>query len=172
MTTCQQDFYRRKGHQKTGLRWTVALIHKLMANAWDMWEHRNAILHGASDDYHTRRETAKVDREISKEFIKGSNNLLRKHKHLFRSKRRVLKMELMDKRRWLESVQGARRAWQTHKDSMPSYEGERRGVTTWLARSNPGMTITWSRNNRNSSNNNSNNTTKNRGARSRTPSSR
>ena len=163
LTAYQQDYYRRQGSQKTGLRWTVALIHKLMATAWDMWEHRNSILHGASDDYHTRRETAKADREISKEFLKGKQDLLRRHKHLLRSKRQVLRLELMDKHRWLESVQGARKAWQHHKDSMPSYEGERRGMENFLEEANPGITARWARNNNNH---------KNRGTGPRTPGTR
>ena len=88
-TEYQNDCYRTQDSKKTGLRWTVALIHKLMATAWDMWEHRNAVLHGATEDYHTKRETAKADREITKEFLKGKKDILRRHKHLFRSKRRV-----------------------------------------------------------------------------------
>ena len=142
MTAYQQDYYRRQGQHRTGLRWTVALIHKLMATAWDMWEHRNSVLHGTSEDYHTRRETAKVDREISREFIEGSHNLTRRHKHLMRSKRKVLRMELTDKRRWLESMQGARKAWEADRSSI-SYDGERRGMVNWLAEANPGRNEGW-----------------------------
>ena len=142
ITDYQDAHYSKQDSKKTGLRWTVAIIHKLMATAWDMWEHRNAVLHGTSDDYHTKRETAKADRAITKEFLKGKQNLLRKHKHLFQSKRRVLCMTLTDKRRWLDSVEGARRAWKHYKDSMPSYEGERRGMRNWLVQVNPNMQST------------------------------
>ena len=141
ITDYQNDHYRKLDSKKSGLRWTVALIHKLMATAWDMWEHRNAVLHGATADYHTKRETAKADTEITKEFLKGKHEILRRHKHLFRSKRRIMNMNLTDKRRWLDSVKGARRAWKHHQDSMPSYEGEREGITAWLSQVNPPMQL-------------------------------
>ena len=141
MTEYQNDYYRKQDSKKTGLRWTVALIHKLMATAWDMWEHRNAILHGTTNDYHTKRETAKADRTITKEFLKGKKDILRRHKHLFRSKRRVLNLNLTDKRRWLDSVKGARKAWKHSQDSMPTYTGERTGINAWLSQVNPPMQL-------------------------------
>ena len=41
----QQRYYEYIRSKKTGLRWTSALIRKLWQIAWDMWEHRNGILH-------------------------------------------------------------------------------------------------------------------------------
>ena len=140
ITEHQEGYYQRMDSKKTGLRWTVAIIHKMMATAWDMWDHRNAFLHGTSDDYHTRRETAKVDRLITKQFLKGKQKILRRHKHLFRSKRRVMRLNLTDKRRWLDSVRGARRAWQHAQTSTPNLEGMRRGMRAWLLPANPHMT--------------------------------
>ena len=173
MTDYQHDYYRRHGYKRTGFRWTVALINKLMATAWDMWEHRNSVLHGISEDYHTRRETNKADNDIKKEFRKGSDKVLRRHKRLFRSRRQTLNLHLTDKLRWLDSVTGARRAWKTYQDSH-NYEGERRGIRNWQQTGSctqPGTEMTWQRNNNSNSNNNSNNN-KNRDNRPRTPNHR
>ena len=128
ITDYQDDYYRRWGYQRTGLRWTVALINKLHSTAWDMWEHRNAILHGPTEDYHTKLETAKADAAIKKEFKKGKTGILRRHKGLFKSRRQTLHMPLMDKLRWLDSVKGARRAWRT---AAPTYDAERAGIINW-----------------------------------------
>jgi hypothetical protein len=41
----QQEYYKLIGSLKSGKRWMIALIKKLWLIAWDMWEHRNGILH-------------------------------------------------------------------------------------------------------------------------------
>jgi hypothetical protein len=41
----QQQYYEFLCSRITGLRWLSALIHKLWQVAWDMWEHRNGVLH-------------------------------------------------------------------------------------------------------------------------------
>ena len=131
MVDYQHEFHRRHGHKKTGLRWAVALINKLKATAWDMWEHRNSVRHGKEDDYHTRRVTAYTDNAIKAQFRKGRTRLLRRHKHLLQSLPTTLHLELMDKQRWLEAVAGARRAWKHKQDSMPNYDQERASITNW-----------------------------------------
>jgi hypothetical protein len=41
-----QDRYLQKIHsRRSGLRWLTALIQKLWFIAWDMWDHRNKVLH-------------------------------------------------------------------------------------------------------------------------------
>jgi hypothetical protein len=41
----QQRYYAIIGSALTGHRWATAIIYKLWGIAWDMWEHRNGILH-------------------------------------------------------------------------------------------------------------------------------
>eukprot|EP00549_Striatella_unipunctata_P025148 CAMPEP_0118684512 /NCGR_PEP_ID=MMETSP0800-20121206/6685_1 /TAXON_ID=210618 ORGANISM="Striatella unipunctata, Strain CCMP2910" /NCGR_SAMPLE_ID=MMETSP0800 /ASSEMBLY_ACC=CAM_ASM_000638 /LENGTH=142 /DNA_ID=CAMNT_0006581227 /DNA_START=198 /DNA_END=626 /DNA_ORIENTATION=+ len=41
----QQAYYEWLGMRRTGHRWVQALIKKLWQTAWDLWEHRNSILH-------------------------------------------------------------------------------------------------------------------------------
>ncbi len=41
----QQAYYDLIQSRRTGLRWLSSLIKKLWQVAWDMWEHRNGILH-------------------------------------------------------------------------------------------------------------------------------
>lgn len=38
-------FYTSIESYRTGKRWTLALIKKMWGIAWDLWEHRNGILH-------------------------------------------------------------------------------------------------------------------------------
>lgn len=43
----QAMYYKAIGSQRSGSRWTVAVIKKLWDVAWDMWEQRNGFLHDA-----------------------------------------------------------------------------------------------------------------------------
>jgi hypothetical protein len=44
-TMAQQAYYKISKSLRSGRRWTVELIKKLWDVAWDLWEHRNSILH-------------------------------------------------------------------------------------------------------------------------------
>jgi len=130
----QHAHYLANKSKKTGRRWAVALIKKLTEVSWDMWQHRNSILHNTSDNFHTKMLEEEVDRAIAREFRKGNRNVLRRDKQLFKGKRRLKKQPLLDKQRWLDAVEGARKAWTTKQNSMPTLEPERAGLATWLGK--------------------------------------
>jgi hypothetical protein len=44
-TEVQQAYYKTIKSLRTGKRWTVALIKKMWEIMWDLWEHRNGVLH-------------------------------------------------------------------------------------------------------------------------------
>ena len=121
----QQNHYLKIKSQRSGLRWAVALNKKLMGVAWDMWQHRNSILHNTSDNFHTKMLVAEADLAISREFKKNNRNILKRDKNLFKGKRRTKQMSLMDKGRWLDAVSGARKAWTIDQNSMPTLAPER-----------------------------------------------
>jgi hypothetical protein len=130
----QHKYYLANKSKKTGRRWAVALIKKLTGVAWDMWQHRNSILHNTSDNFHTKMLEEEVDLAIAREFRKGNRNVLTRDKQLFKGKKRIKKQPLLDKQRWIEAVEGARKAWKAKQNSMPSLEPERDGLATWLGR--------------------------------------
>jgi hypothetical protein len=41
----QQAYLQQIGSRRTGKHWVIELIKKLWHIAWDLWEHRNGILH-------------------------------------------------------------------------------------------------------------------------------
>ena len=138
----QHAHYLAIQSKKTGFRWTVALILKLQEVAWDMWEHRNSILHKDPDNHHTRVLTQEADLAIHREFSQGTGTLRRKDHILLRSLQEVLTKSLPDKRRWLDSVTGARKAWHTRQEQcQPTYDNERaqmaRQVAQWRAETQP-----------------------------------
>ena len=59
----QHAFYTLIRSHRTGRRWTICLIKKLWNVAWDMWEHRNGILH-QQDNSVTMAEILHLDRKV------------------------------------------------------------------------------------------------------------
>jgi hypothetical protein len=66
-TEVQALYYRTIGSQRSGLRWTVAVIKKLWDVAWDLWEQHNGFLHDA-EYQETLHNMASIDAEIRFQF--------------------------------------------------------------------------------------------------------
>jgi hypothetical protein len=49
----QDSFYNCIKSRRTGYRWLVAFIKKMWNIAWDLWEHRNGVLHSQQNDNST-----------------------------------------------------------------------------------------------------------------------
>jgi hypothetical protein len=81
-TKAQQAHYTSIKSLCTGKRWAVALIKKLWDIAWDLWEHRNGILHESSNVV-SQNELCILDRKIMDVFSRlQSIVLLANDKHL------------------------------------------------------------------------------------------
>ena len=50
----QQKHFTDKDSKQTGKRWTTEIIKKLIQVAWDMWDHRNDILHNDGGNFHKK----------------------------------------------------------------------------------------------------------------------
>jgi hypothetical protein len=64
ISNAQQYFYSASRSLRTGRRWLIELIKKLWGIAWDMWEHRNGILH-QQDNEVTRISTHRLHVRVS-----------------------------------------------------------------------------------------------------------
>ena len=104
-----------------------------MGVGWDMWQHRNSVLHDDPDNYHTKLLIGEADAAIAQEFATGSATLLREDRFLLRSKKTVMAATLAEKTRWLVSISGARAAWEAKQEEIPTYNQERRAMEEWLA---------------------------------------
>jgi hypothetical protein len=102
---CQQRYYVFTRSKKTGLRWLSALVRKIWQVSWDMWEHRNGILHDKE------KGQAAVEREarIRDEFEEGCTELDRDARLLFRPGRTaVLQYKAAQQRAWIARIEMAR----------------------------------------------------------------
>ena len=93
---------------RTSKRWTISLIQKLFAVAWDQRDHHNAILHDNENKFDLV-ESQRADTAIREEFQIGKNDLPRADHGLFRAGvQRILARTFKNKQRWLYFVTTAR----------------------------------------------------------------
>jgi Fe-S cluster biosynthesis and repair protein YggX len=78
----QAQYFREIGKQNSGLRWTSALIQKILQVAWDQWEHRNVILHN-SKNLVTQTESVMIASRVQMELETGIQGLLQSNRYRF-----------------------------------------------------------------------------------------
>ena len=116
----QQQYYMYIGSKKTGLRWLSALIRKLWQVAWDMWEHRNGILH----DKEKGQAALEREERIRDEFDEGWAALDRDTRLMFRpGLAKVLRFKAGPQRAWLARVETARQRAAVRQGEREGNEG-------------------------------------------------
>ena len=108
----QHQYYQTIGNWQTGKRWLVQIILKLWLTAWDLWEHRNGIIHHKS----SKLRDEKLDADIIREFSLGFQGFPRSvipqtqiSQHL------LLSFRTGQKHMWLRHIRAARRYAQRSK---------------------------------------------------------
>ena len=76
----QQQYYDTNKSLRTGRGWTTAIIQKLWNIAWDMWEHRNGILHD-KENLITRSMVAQLNARVSQVYTDFSSQALGHNDH-------------------------------------------------------------------------------------------
>ena len=118
------DHYLRSIRSKqNSLRWISCLIRKIWEVSWDMWEHRNQVLH------HEQRGLELLgipvlDNEITAEHAKGIDALmLDNEKQLFeRPLHDILSSNTQLRRAWLDKAQAARTMCQVRNNTAMTCE--------------------------------------------------
>jgi hypothetical protein len=102
----QHTHYRCLGQRKQGRRWATQLILKLFDIAWDLWEHRNGLVHRIDQD----KLLQTVDTKIKEEVQDGAPS--RESSHLFSEATisRLDSSQLSTKQAWLSLVAAYRLA--------------------------------------------------------------
>ncbi len=134
----QQQHYSALHSRRSGRRWVIALIKKLWEVAWNLWEHRNGVLHNA-EQRPAVRDIRRLDREIIRAFRHLSDLLLSSNDvHLVHLPLTdLLKKELLYKQEWLRianlAISSARYSrWQVSTSSSRMLSGMRRAMRAWF----------------------------------------
>jgi hypothetical protein len=125
----QQIYFSRIGSARSPKRWIVALIQKLWEIAWDMWEHRNGILH---DKDQSIILTALND-DIRDEFRRGYKGLPKETQSLFRQGcASILAKPAEVKQQWLARIQLARQRADMGNALGSTFRQERQTMAKWV----------------------------------------
>jgi hypothetical protein len=100
----QHQYYVFLGRRNTGRKWVRELIKKLWGIAWDMWEHRNGILH-ADITPAKLQQIEQANLRVQNEFDTGPGGLMARDTHwVLQDIGTILRYDLETKLQWLESV--------------------------------------------------------------------
>jgi hypothetical protein len=125
----QKIYFLRIGSLRSPKRWVISLIQKLWEVAWDMWEHRNGILHDKEQSIILQN----LHTDIREEFARGSDGLAQEVKTLFiKGCEAVLAKPVEVKMQWLARVQLARTRTKAEQALGKSYGRERKVMANWL----------------------------------------
>ena len=102
----QERHFSRIKTRKSAKRWMAALIQKMWAIAWELWEHRNS----CQQERATEEQRAKNSVNIRYEFGLGNNGLDSKDRKLFNSTMaEILQSKLSLQDSWIRRVTRARK---------------------------------------------------------------
>jgi hypothetical protein len=104
-TRAQHAYYRTIKSLRNGKRWTISLIKKLWDIAWDLWQHRNGILHDSLNAV-SDAELRALDRKVKDTFCSlQSLTLPANDRHLVKTPlTQLLKKDKTYKEAWLHNA--------------------------------------------------------------------
>jgi hypothetical protein len=135
----QQQFNTVTKSNRTGKRWVSALIQKIWDIAWDLWEHRNGILH-EKENVVTRTMELHLNQRVMRVFLNLCSRALcstdRHLVHLPLSK--LLDCTVHYKVQWLTVAEPAlherrRQEWQDNHRATRMVHGMRQCMLSWLS---------------------------------------
>ena len=130
----QHQYFLWQKKRNTGRRWNIELIKKLWEVSWDMWEHRNRILHNTVTPEGQRSLTL-LNQDIQEELDTGYAEILSSDQYRFTEKINILlaSTDVLVKQRWLASVSLARERYILHHEvEHNNLQPERTNFEQWL----------------------------------------
>jgi hypothetical protein len=125
----QKIYFDRIGSARSPKRWTIALIQKMWEVAWNMWEHRNGILHDKEQSIILQS----LNDTIRDEFRKGGQGLPKEARTLFsHGCSAVLNKSVEVRQQWVARVQLARSRAVLAQSLGQTFGKERQTMAKWL----------------------------------------
>ena len=130
----QSTYYQSINSLRSSRRWATAIIRKLHLIAWDMWDHRNAILHSAQNANHNITHQ-RLNLLIWNEHQQGLEGLESQDRHWIRAYplHLLYTQSIETKQLWLDSICWARMQYDpSEQQAQRSLEQQRRTMQQWL----------------------------------------
>ena len=107
---------------------------KLWDVAWDLWEHRNGIVH-AKENAAILHNMAETDGEIRAQYLRGPHGLAQRDHSLFSGPiEDIMLASILYCQKWLKRVETARD--RAVRRQITTYSRERQALSTWLQGTN------------------------------------
>ena len=104
----QQEHFQSLGSMKSAEIWIATVQHKLWLLAFNMWDHRNKVLHNTRHSIFPHEMVA-IDSEIMQEMQLGNANLPQSQRYLFQgTAQEKLRWTISMKIQWLISTRRSR----------------------------------------------------------------
>jgi len=134
----QQAYYSLISSFRTGKRWVTLLITKLWDIAWDLWEHRNGVLH-QQDNIITEGMIHIINRQVRSLYFHAAQfSLLPADTPLIRRPlQEILSKDYTFKKTWVSHVKqalsvGKQEVWEARKNREEALSRMRQCMKTWL----------------------------------------
>lgn len=134
----QQRYYSITRSRRTGRRWTIAILKKLWDTAWDLWEHRNGILHD-KENLITRSMIINLNARVSRVYTELSSRALRHYdRHLvYLPLTTLIRKDTNYKVTWLSVAEPAlginrQEEWRRRSRTDRMLQGMQRNMFSWL----------------------------------------
>ena len=126
----QQRYFEFIKSKRTGKRWLVAVIKKVWEVAWDIWDHRNNVVHGKD----AKTIANQLRQEIEEQFKLGVETVTKDAKLLFgQGKKKIMEGNTDMQKAWLVRIKQARvRYAEQVEEDQSGFRSERRMMAGWL----------------------------------------
>jgi hypothetical protein len=126
----QQRYYEFIRSRRLGRRWIAAVIRKMWDIAWDLWEHRNQVLH----DRENSLLSTSTNQHIREELRLGVRTLTAAARAVFQANRGSILAAPLDVRvAWVARIQTARaRFTREQEEGVSQYRQQREMLRRWL----------------------------------------
>jgi len=104
--------------QKSSKRWTIALLTRLMATAWDMWQHCNEALQNSETN---KREIIEdnINQEIWLAYGQGQESFPPAARPLLqRPLQKLLRFPVYYKKQWMATLKAIQTKFQLHQEGL------------------------------------------------------
>ena len=121
----QEAYFLSLGKSNSGKRWLSSLIKQFWNICWDLWEHRNGILHSAEDGLAIQE----LHQQIQLEFAQGFEGFPPSARPATRrTYREVINLQLAAKTAWYQRITAAREYMENNPEDPATLEQRREAI--------------------------------------------
>ena len=90
--------------------WLKQVISHIYKFSFQIWDHRNSIIHTKTEEYLTHKESKNLEKKLIKLYLQGKHNVMEKHKYMFdEDLNSILNRSVREKQYWILTIEASRK---------------------------------------------------------------